>query len=101
MIRHIVMWTIREGETPRIKFERMAEVKVRLLELKDKIREIENIQVYFNAPLAPADNYDVVLVCEFNSWADLATYQQHPDHHTVAEYIKNVKQNRSAIDFEC
>ena len=36
MIKHIVMWTIKEGETPRAKFERMAEVKARILGLKDR-----------------------------------------------------------------
>ena len=31
------MWTIQEGDTPRSKFERMAEVKARLLDLKESI----------------------------------------------------------------
>jgi len=94
------MWMIREGETPRAKYERMAEVKARILELKDRIDEIVALDVYFNSPSGPEGNYDVVLVSEFNSWADLATYQQHPDHLQVADYIKNVRQSRAAIDYE-
>jgi hypothetical protein len=101
MIRHIVMWTIREGETPRIKLERMAEVKSRILGLKDQISEIVKLEVFFNTPMAPADNYDVLLVSEFRTWADLEVYQQHPAHVEVAEYIKNVKQNRAAVDYVC
>jgi hypothetical protein len=100
MVKHIVLWTIKEGETPRMKVERMAELKARLLGLKEEISEIVNMEVYFNSPIAPADNFDVILMTEFNSWADLDAYQKHPAHTEVAEYIKNVKQNRTAIDFE-
>ena len=100
MIKHIVMWTIGEGETPRAKFERMAEVKARILGLKDVIHEIVSIEVFFNSPMAPGDNYDVVLISVFKSWADLDTYKNHPAHIEVGEYIKNVKKNRAAIDYE-
>lgn len=94
------MWTLKEGETPRMKFERMAEMKMRLLELKTRISEILRTEVSFNSPNASEDNFDVVLISEFNSWADLDTYLKHPAHLEVAEYILNVKQNRAAIDFE-
>jgi hypothetical protein len=100
MIKHIVMWTIREGETPRAKFERMAEVKARLMALTEVISEIVSFEVYFNSPAAPGDNYDVVLVSEFSTWADLDAYQKHPQHLEIVEYLKNVRQNRAAIDFE-
>ena len=100
MIKHIVMWTIREGETPRAKFEKMAEVKARILDLKDRIHEIVSMDVYFNSPSAPDDNYDVILISEFNSWADLDAYQKHPLHLEVVEYIRNVRQNRVGIDYE-
>jgi Stress responsive A/B Barrel Domain len=100
MIKHIVMWTIKEGETSRMKFERMAEVKARLLELKAKVSVVASLEVFFNSPLAPQDNFDVVLVSEFNTWADLEQYKIHPDHVEVAAYINNVRQNRAAIDFE-
>ena len=100
MIKHIVMWTIKEGQTSRIKFERMAELKARLLGLKDQINEIVSLEVFFKSPVAPDDNYDVILQSEFNSWAELDAYQKHPAHVEVAEYVKNIKQNRVAIDYE-
>ena len=94
------MWTIREGETTRTKFERMAEVKARLVALKDIIQEICDLDVHFNAPSAAPDNYDVVLTAEFNNWADLEAYQKHPAHLEVVDYLKNVRRNKAAIDFE-
>ena len=100
MIKHIVMWTIREGETPRAKFERMAEVKARLMALPEAIGEIRRFEVYFNSPSAASDNFDVVLESEFGSWADLDAYQKHPQHLEVVEYLRNVRQNKAAIDYE-
>jgi hypothetical protein len=94
------MWTIRDGETPRAKFERMAEVKARILELKERIPEIASLQVYFNSPSASEGNSDVVLDSTFNSWGDLDVYLKHPDHLLVADYIANVRQSRAAIDYE-
>jgi hypothetical protein len=94
------MWTVKDGETPRAKFERMAEMKARLLELRDTVTEIRKLDVYFNAPNASDDNYDVVLITEHQSWAELDSYQKHPAHVKVADYIGNVKQTRAAIDFE-
>jgi len=94
------MWTIREGETPRAKVERMAEVKARLSALPEEISEIDTLEVYFNSPSAPPDNYDVLLISTFRSWADLDAYQKHPAHVLVAEYIRNVRQSRAVVDYE-
>ena len=100
MIKHIVMWTIRPGETPGSKPERMAGVRDRILGLKGKIKEIVSVEVNYNSPSASEDNYDVVMISEFRSWADLEAYQNHPDHQEVVEYIRNVRQSRAAIDYE-
>ncbi|MBN1416379.1 MAG: Dabb family protein [Bacteroidales bacterium] len=101
MIRHIVMWTIRETGTPRGKLEAMAELKSKLLALKEQIREIRNLEVHFNSISAPQDNFEVILESEFASWTDLETYRKHPAHVAVAEYVKNIRQSRAVIDYEC
>lgn len=100
MIKHIVMWTIREGETSRSKVERMAEVKARLSALPEEISEIQSLEVHFNSFSASPDNYDVLLIATFGTWADLEVYQKHPAHVQVAEYIKNVRHNRAVVDYE-
>ncbi len=100
MIKHIVMWTIREGDTPRAKVERMAEVKARLSALPEEISEIESLEVFFNSPLAVPDNFDVLLSATFRTWADLEAYQRHPAHVRVAEYIKNIRHQRAVVDYE-
>jgi hypothetical protein len=100
MIKHIVMWTIREGENPRAKVERMAEVKARLSALPEEISEIESMEVFFNSPLAAPNNFDVLLSATFRTWADLEAYQKHPAHVQVAEYIKNIRHQRAVVDYE-
>jgi hypothetical protein len=94
------MWTIKETTQPREKLELMAELKSRLLFLKDEIPEIMDMKVNFNAISAPENNYDIILECEFSSWSHLEAYQKHPAHVAVAEYVKNIGQNRAAIDYE-
>lgn len=100
MIKHIVLWTIRDTGNPRGKLEVMAELKSKLLALREEIREVKSLEVHFNAISAPQDNFEVVLECEFDSWADLETYQRHAAHVEVAEYVRNVRQNRASIDYE-
>jgi hypothetical protein len=94
------MWTIREGENPRAKVERMAEVKARLSALPEEISEIESLEVFFNSPLAAPNNFDVLLSATFRTWADLEAYQKHPAHIQVAEYIKNIRHQRAVVDYE-
>jgi hypothetical protein len=93
------MWTVK-GESDKVKTDRMLEMKSRLVSLKQDIREIVNLEVYFNSPHGPAGNHDVILNCTFNSWTDLELYQNHPAHLAVAEYIKNIRDSRAAIDYE-
>ncbi len=100
MVKHIVIWKIRNTANQREKLENMAEMKSRLLGLKEQIQEIKKLEVHFNALSAPLDNYDVILETEFDSWADLEFYQKHPLHAAVAEYVKNIRETRAAIDYE-
>jgi len=99
MIKHVVMWTIREGDTPRAKVERMAEVKAQLLGLRNEIDLIRHMEVHFNHPAAGNDNFDVVMISTFDSMADLDSYQNHPAHLKVVEFLRNVRQSRAAIDY--
>ena len=80
MVKHIVMWTIRDIGSPRSKLEAMAELKSKLLDMKKQIRQIRMLDVHFNAISAPRDNFEVILECEFASWADLDVYRKHPVH---------------------
>jgi hypothetical protein len=90
MIKHIVLWTFRENAEGRSRKENIAEARKRLLSLKDKIKEI-----------VPSEGaYDLVLYSEFNGAKDLDTYQKHPEHQKVADFISKVRTARAVADYE-
>jgi hypothetical protein len=99
MIRHVVMWKIKDEAFGKSKQEICLQIQKELEELLPKIPAIKELQVSFNHPDCPQDNYDVVLDTVFDSVADLSAYQQHPEHQKVASFIKQVVVGRACIDY--
>jgi hypothetical protein len=98
MIKHIVMWKIKEASEFGPKEKVMPEVKKRLLALKSHIAEIRHMEVGLNIPDVHG-NYDVVLVTTFESLDDLNKYQQNATHQEVAAFIGKVRDERACVDF--
>ena len=57
-------------------------------------------KVGINIPNATKTDYDICLECEFDTWADVDTYQNHPEHLKVAAYIAKCRTARAAVDYE-
>ncbi|GFP76002.1 Dabb family protein [Clostridium fungisolvens] len=98
MIKHIVMWKLKDYAEGNDKQFNANEIKIRLESLKDKISEIGKIEVGINNN--PANSYDVVLYSEFESYEDLDIYQKHPSHMEVAAFVGTVKDDRTCVDYE-
>lgn len=98
MVRHIVMWVLKEDLGGETKTEVMNKIKQDLEALKEVRKEIVEIAVSFN--INPAEKYDLVLNSLFHTLDDVKTYAVSPEHTKVAEYIKTKVDVRSAIDFE-
>lgn len=96
MIHHIVMWKLKEAD----KKENAKKIKEDLEALKNKVKELEYIQVNFNMDIAPQNNFDVILDTRFKTFEDLTVYANHPDHVKVVNFIKTVIDQRVAIDYE-
>lgn len=94
MVKHIVMWKVKDKND-----ETLNKIKADLESLKDKITEIEKIEVGidFNGSEAA---YDVVLYSEFKNQEGLDTYQNHPEHIKVAQFVKSVVSSRAVVDYE-
>ena len=100
MIKHIVMWKLKESHNGESKNEIIQNVKTILEDLTSKISQITELEVGIN--FNPSDAaYDVVLYSSFNSREDLDIYQKHPDHVKVAGYISEVRTERTVVDYEC
>ena len=100
MIKHIVCWKLYDEASGRSKKENAEIIRQRLLDLKTKIPVIRKIEAGINAPAASSDNYDVVLITEFDSIDDLYFYRDHPDHQAFVRFIQPLRSHKVAVDFE-
>ena len=92
MIRHIVMWKFRPGTEA--EQEQFLEG---LRGLQGVIPQLRSSQV---ARSVGADNYDAVLVSEFDSLEDLEAYKHDPRHVKVSALCKSIRADRVAVDYE-
>ena len=99
MIKHIVMWKLKDMHEGVNKDQNALSLKKQLEDLKDKINEIQEIEVGLNFNGSDA-SCDVVLYSTFNSLEDLQIYQKHPDHVKVAEFLSERVTERRVVDYE-
>ena len=99
MLKHIVMWKLKDFAEGADKKENALKVK-RLLEgLKCKIKEIRSVEVGININDTPAAN-DIALYSEFDNTEDLSTYQNHPEHLKVGGFVGRACLDRKVVDYE-
>ncbi len=99
MIKHIVMWTLKdeaEGAGKAANAQNMKELLSALLGLIPVVRELEvGVDVFAATPAC-----DVILYTAFDTRADLDAYQVHPEHLRVVGFVKQVVASRSVVDYE-
>lgn len=100
MIRHVVMFKFKEEAEGRTKAENLALAKGMLEALPAKIDWMRTSAVNINSPDADQTNYDLCLICDFDSWEDLNAYIVHPDHKAVGAFMRPVRLDRACVDFE-
>ena len=99
MIKHIVMWRLKDSADGAGKQENAKKLKKSLEDLKDKIREIRRIEVGINISGSDAAS-DVVLYSEFDSMEDLEAYQKHPEHQKIVSFVNEIRSERRVVDYE-
>lgn len=96
MIKHIVMWRLKDGiDQPAA----ARAIKQALEGLNGKIPGLIRLEVGINF-VADKDASDLVLVSEFESQAALEAYQVHPAHNAAAEVVKAARAERRVVDYE-
>ena len=93
MIKHVVMWKFKENEE-----ENMKKFLKGLNDLKEIIPEIKNMETGIN--INPKNEYDAVLISEFETMEDLEKYENNPEHVKVSALCKEIRVERQAIDYE-
>jgi quinol monooxygenase YgiN len=96
MIKHIVMWRLKEGLD---KAASARAIKEALEGLNGKIPGLLRLEVGINF-VADGEASDVALYSEFESRAALEAYQTHPAHNAAAAVVKAARAERRVVDYE-
>ncbi|MGH1524251.1 Dabb family protein [Leifsonia sp. L25] len=96
-LRHVVMWKLASTEEAE-RADQAARVKAGLESLPAVVPEILRFEVGLNS--LPANEFDIVLVSDFEDEAALQRYVEHPEHEKVASYIRSVVSGRASVDAE-
>ncbi len=99
MIRHVVVWTLKPEADGRNREENVKLLKQELEGLRTKIPQIRFLQVGKNV-LPGEGAWDVVLIVDFDSLADLKIYQDHPAHQKVKVLVGKIRDQRATVDLE-
>ena len=97
MFRHLVMWKFKEEASGRTKADNVRMARKALLTLPAKIPGILEWEVCENASEGP-DACDLALIALFKDQEALATYQAHPEHLAVVEFLKKVRLTKTVVD---
>ena len=97
MIKHIVLWKLKEFAEGADKAENVRKLKAMLEALPGKVPVIRALETGVNGIPSEAA-WDVALIAEFDSPEDLDIYQKHPEHVKVAEFVGKVRTERALVD---
>ena len=87
MVRHVILWKLKEELSAKQVTEVKAGIKEGLEGLKDQIPGLVDIKVYTEG--LPSSNVDVMLDSTFEDEASLKGYAVHPKHGVCEEISVN------------
>ncbi len=99
MIRHIVIWKLKEQAGRRTRWENAGIAKEMLESLRGRIPGLLKLEVGIDSSRTGSSG-DLVLLSEFEDQAALEQYQRHPEHERVGEFISEIRSERIVVDHE-
>lgn len=99
MIRHLVMFKLKNFPGESEKMTAAEEVKKRLDKLPTEINVIRKYEAGIDIRKL-LWSYDIVLTMDFDTMADLETYTIHPAHQEFITFNKDYSVNKVCIDYE-
>lgn len=99
MIKHIVMWKLKDQAEGAGRAANAAKMKALLDGCRNVVPGIVEFEVALAQPGLEA-TYDVVLYSVFADKAALDAYQDHPKHVAVKPFIGAVRLERQCMDYE-
>ena len=98
MIKHIVMWKLKDEAHGNDKATNAKLIKEKLEALNGKIDGLLKLEVGID--FLGGGNFDVVLYSELSKKEDLDVYQNHPLHQASLPFIREAVMDRKAVDYE-
>jgi len=98
MIRHLVMFKLKEFSNAAEKQKAAETVKQELLKMKIKIPVIRDFEVGINITDDPSA-FDLVINSIFDDPDDLEAYRIHPDHQSFITFNKNYTLKKGFVDY--
>ena len=99
MIKHIVMWKLKDYAHGNAKAANAKLIKDKLESLNGKIPGMVKLEVGIDFS-GTAESSDLLLCSEFRSREALDAYQSHPDHKAIMPFIKEARSARMMVDYE-
>ncbi|HMK43613.1 MAG TPA: Dabb family protein [Dissulfurispiraceae bacterium] len=99
MIRHIVMWRLKDEAERASKAENAQKMKQMLEALNGKIPGLLKLEVGIDFSKTEASG-DAVLYSEFPDRAALDAYMAHPEHQKCVQFLKGIVAERRLVDYE-
>lgn len=105
MIRHVVMWKLKEEAEGASKKKNAEKMKLILEGLKTNIDEIKNVEVGINITAdeeddEPGSAFDVVLISDFQTELDYTMYTRNVHHKKATDFINSVIEERYFVDYK-
>lgn len=95
MIKHIVMWTLKEEN----KAENATKMLAMLNDLNNKIDVVIKLEAGQNITDSER-NFDIALYSEFKTAEDLEQYRIHEEHQKVVQFVRQVTERVVAVDYK-
>lgn len=103
MIRHVVMWKLKDKAEGASKEKNAEKMKLILEGLKVNIDEIKSVEVGINITEDDEEAgsaFDVVLISDFETELDYTMYTRNSHHKKAIEFINSVIEERHFVDYK-
>ena len=99
MVKHVILWQLKEELSDAEKAEIKADIKAGLEGLAGQIPGL--VEIHVNTGALPSSNADLMLDTTFESAEALKGYSTHPAHVAVANSkVRPYYKNRVCLDYE-
>lgn len=99
MIKHVVMWKLKETALGNSKQANAHILKDQLEALNGKIPGLLHLEVGIDF-LHGDSSFDVVLYSQLESREALTSYQRHPEHEALVPLVRELTASRVVVDYD-